>query len=474
MALRTPPAWLQAGSYTAENDRLTAQASYTTTGTVGLTSMAVTAQSSPNMTVNVATGWASIVGNFTTNMGAYLAYNDAVQVLNISTADPTNPRIDLIVATVSDAAYTGSSNQVVFQVLTGTPAGSPAAPALPTNSVSLATVAVAANATTVSQANITDTRVPAESNLVYAKPSQNVLINGGFDVWQRGTSGFTTGASYTADRWRLDTVSNTTIAQATLAAGLGSTYGLSITTSNATNSCSISQPIESVNIAPLRGQFVTFSFYASATVATTLSYAVQGSTTADNAAATFTTLTGGSGSVSLAANVPQRVTVTVQVPTTTASNGLRVRFTTSNNANGSTITVYNTQLELGQVASVFRRQQNTYAAELLACQRYYVQWPTIVGSVLGAGYAVGATAVRLIMTTPAPMRVLPTSISQSNLQVFSFSGGSLSSLSAPLIDNGSGNIVDTSFTCSGLTGGNTYLIRNAASGNGFLELVAEL
>jgi hypothetical protein len=165
MALRTPPSWLQNGSHPAENDRLSMQGIIATSGIIGSTSLAVTQAASPGMAVQVAAGWGAIVGNFTTNMGVYQVYNDAATQLTVTTANPSNPRIDRVVVTVNDAFYTGSTNNVVFQVLAGTPAGSPVAPAIPTNSISLATIAVAAGATTITNANITDTRTNITTNL---------------------------------------------------------------------------------------------------------------------------------------------------------------------------------------------------------------------------------------------------------------------------------------------------------------------
>jgi hypothetical protein len=85
--------------------------------------------------------------------------------LTITTADPTNPRIDLVCATVRDAFYSGANNDVIFQVIAGTPAGSPVAPSLPANSISLATVAVGAAVTQINTGNITDTRVDVTTNL---------------------------------------------------------------------------------------------------------------------------------------------------------------------------------------------------------------------------------------------------------------------------------------------------------------------
>jgi hypothetical protein len=165
MALRTPPSWLQNALHPAENDRLTMQAIWATTGIIGTASCAVTASSPAAMSVEVAQGWGVIVGDFQPNMGVYNFYNDATVVLPITTADPINPRIDRVVVTIQDSYYTGSADDVIFQVIAGTPAGSPVAPAVPTNSISLATVAVGATVTQINTGNITDTRVLATTQL---------------------------------------------------------------------------------------------------------------------------------------------------------------------------------------------------------------------------------------------------------------------------------------------------------------------
>jgi hypothetical protein len=165
MALRTPPSWLQNGSHPAENDRLSMQAIIASSGIINTSSLAVTQASTPAMAVQVASGWGAIVGDYTTNMGVYQFYNDAATQLTVTTANPSNPRIDRVVVTILDAYYTGASNTVTFQVIAGTPAGSPVAPSVPQNSLSLATIAVAAGATSITNANITDTRVSVTTNL---------------------------------------------------------------------------------------------------------------------------------------------------------------------------------------------------------------------------------------------------------------------------------------------------------------------
>lgn len=171
MALRTPPSWLQNGSHPAENDRLTQQALYASTGVIGSTSLAVSQSATPGMSVVVAAGWGTVVGNYQANMGVYAFYNDAPTTLTVTTADPSNPRIDLVCVTIEDSYYTGSADTVTLQIVAGTPAGSPVAPSTPTNSLPLATIAVAAGATSIVNGNITDLRVATTSNLVTGSTS---------------------------------------------------------------------------------------------------------------------------------------------------------------------------------------------------------------------------------------------------------------------------------------------------------------
>jgi hypothetical protein len=388
MALRTPPAWLQAGSYTAENDRLTAQASYTTTGIVGLSSMAVTAQASPNMTVNVASGWAAIVGGNATNQGAYLAYNDATTILTVTSADPSLPRIDRVVATVSDAAYSGSANQVVFQVLAGTPNASPTAPSIPTNAISLATISIAAASTTIAQTAITDTRVPADSSLVYSKPGANAVINGGMDIFQR-TGTPTTGIgitaasmSYTLDRWQAWTGAGLAATVSRQSAGLnGFQYCARVQRNSgqtATTDLVFAQTLETVNSVPLAGRTVTLSFYARAgsnfsAASNTLTVRVQSGTGTDESQ--YVGFTGNAFVVNQTATLNaawQRFTFTGTVASTATQLGVRFSVTPVGTAGANDYyEITGVQLEAGSIATQFNRSAPSIQGELAACQRYY-------------------------------------------------------------------------------------------------------
>lgn len=178
MTVRSVPIFLQAGSHPAEETRLMlggmlrastgsfaggAASSDPAHGVVRSTDLAVSQNGTPNMSVNVAAGGCFIRGTQNANQGAYHLWNDGTVNLAISAADATNPRRDLIIAQVRDAAYSGASNDARILVVTGTPAASPSDPSLSSypNALVLARVAVAAGATSIVTANITDLRTVA-------------------------------------------------------------------------------------------------------------------------------------------------------------------------------------------------------------------------------------------------------------------------------------------------------------------------
>lgn len=123
-----------------------------------------------NMSVDVAVGGGLIA---TSANVPYYGWNDAIENVAVTTADPTNPRIDTIVAYINlsaiSSASTNNPNALVFAVVAGTPAASPVAPSGGTIQtaigagnpyVTLANISVAAAAATIVNANITDTRSP--------------------------------------------------------------------------------------------------------------------------------------------------------------------------------------------------------------------------------------------------------------------------------------------------------------------------
>lgn len=148
-------------------------------------SMLAVIEQSPNaMGVYVGTGEAWIQGNW--------YENTAQKSLSLSTADVTYPRIDRIILRNT---ITGSRT-IVAMVLTGTPATVPLAPALTQTSdtweICLAEVAVAAGATTITNANITDKRSDVTlcgvASWRYAYMDD---LNPNLDTWDAGSQRIT-------------------------------------------------------------------------------------------------------------------------------------------------------------------------------------------------------------------------------------------------------------------------------------------
>ena len=89
-------------------------------GVVGFSDFQLTQNGTPNMTVNVAGGQIYIPGGSAANQGLYYGLSDATTNLAVAAANATNPRIDTVIASVADAAYSGGSNNWSLSVVTGT------------------------------------------------------------------------------------------------------------------------------------------------------------------------------------------------------------------------------------------------------------------------------------------------------------------------------------------------------------------
>jgi hypothetical protein len=112
-----------------------------------------------NMSVDVAEGSCFVTGTESTYQGIYHGENQGVQNVTLTAANVTNARRDLIVARIKDVEYgVAVTNAFTVEKIDGTPAGSPVDPTVPDNCIVLARVAVAANASSITNANITDLR----------------------------------------------------------------------------------------------------------------------------------------------------------------------------------------------------------------------------------------------------------------------------------------------------------------------------
>src|SRR5881394_806316 len=112
-----------------------------------------------NMSVDVAEGSFLVTGTESTYQGLYHCANQGVQNVIITAANVTNARRDMIVARIKDTEYgVAVTDAFSLEAIAGTPSGSPADPTIPDNCIVLARVAVAANASSITNANITDLR----------------------------------------------------------------------------------------------------------------------------------------------------------------------------------------------------------------------------------------------------------------------------------------------------------------------------
>jgi hypothetical protein len=158
MAELNPPQFLQQrNDHTAQGDRLSLGGLFLRGGIRDVSDLTVSAQSTPNMTVSVGRGHAYVAGTQDTNQGYYHCYNDGVITKTIGASSPTQSRIDLVVARVQDAFYSGAVNAWDVFVVAGTPGTPGARPSVPANCEELGQITIGTNATTITSTNISRT-----------------------------------------------------------------------------------------------------------------------------------------------------------------------------------------------------------------------------------------------------------------------------------------------------------------------------
>lgn len=102
----------------------------------------------------------------------------------------------------------------------------------------------------------------------------NVVHNGGFEVWQRGTnSGSLADDTYYADRWYvLSQNSDSKVSRVT--GTLGARYAANFDTNGASTRTGLAQIVEASDSIPYRGRSVRFQFKAKASASTAIRFAI--------------------------------------------------------------------------------------------------------------------------------------------------------------------------------------------------------
>ena len=223
-------------------------------------------------------------------------------------------------------------------------------------------------------------------------PSQaagkNVLINGAFDIWQRGTS-FATGSLaspyFVADRWqstRSGAASGATISRQTSGAPTGFQYYVRLqrdSGNTGTAAINLGQCVETSMSLPYANQTVTLSFYArvganyvSSANNVNLTFFTGTGTDQNNFSSSYTGVTQVLGTTATVTTSWQRFSYTITLASTvTEFEPLIYTQHTGTAGAADYLDITGVQLELGSVATAFTRAGGTIQGELAACQRYY-------------------------------------------------------------------------------------------------------
>jgi hypothetical protein len=325
---------------------------------------------------------------------------------------------------------------------------------------------------------------------VWNHGSHNYIINGAFDIWQRGTS-ITTASNqpYGADRWLVGRLpsGNATMTQETFgvgdieAVGFGDAQFFARTEFTSGTASGADQLLTSriEDVRTLAGSTATLSFWARVGSGT--------ESITPNLVQRF----GSGGSSAVVANASgvtvtttwQRFSGVISIPsisgkTIGSGNYLELRFQSANFTTGNTLDIWGVQLEAGSVATPFKRHAPSLQGELAACQRYYYRLsPNATTAPMGLGWNTNTTVARVYYQFPVTMRDKPTGVEQSGTASDYQVNTLTTAIACSSVPTHLGATTDSaymSFTvASGLTAGNGALIRSATT-NAYLGWSAEL
>lgn len=315
---------------------------------------------------------------------------------------------------------------------------------------------------------------------------KNLIINGAFDIWQRGTSTAHAASIFVADRWRGDQGAgggDYTTSRQNVSTGEPFNYCARITRTTTTTTPSyFYTAIESLNSTTAKGNVLTLSFYArkgSGFSGVLVAHIYSGTGTDQGTPHGFTNLVDNSSNINLTTSF-QKFTVTTSSALSSLTNQIGVTFNTVNQTGTPTndyVEITGVQLELGSVATPFSRAGGSIQGELAACQRYYVRLGGDSSyGVIGTGIMGSTTEASFVVPLPVTMRVAPTSIDFSTLRVTDFIGVNtpISSMSLTTSETTKFSARLYSSGLSGLTQYRPAFISNYNSSSGYLGFSAEL
>jgi|GEM_PF-3419253 len=283
-----------------------------------------------------------------------------------------------------------------------------------------------------------------------------LLINGNFDIWQRGTS--FTGSGYTADRWEAF-VGNPIINRVVNPFPTNAKYALEYNFNS--TSTTLQQQIENPNNVLLNKE-ITFSAWLVSDIPVTCVIRLRNETLGVNIQDKGISIT----------TTPTQFTFTYNASASwNVDDIILLRLFSSISDNSATITVGQVKFEVGEVATEFIPK--TEAEELRDCQRYYQRLQATSGTIqpyYGNGQAYSTTRALIVIPIFVPLRITPT-IAISALSLTTAVGG-LTPVTALSPTQSCSNVIKIDVTSSGIVAGNaTMLLGDSAS---YVELDAEL
>lgn len=324
-----------------------------------------------------------------------------------------------------------------------------------------------------------DKLTAAEMNtLLGLKRTTNHLINGGMDIFQRGTSVATTGG-YTLDRWYATSTSgNATVTQVTTAAALpaNARYAARLL-ANATTTLKFEQVIETANTIPLAGKtvmasaWVTASAAAMGDVTVTLYY----STSDDVApAGSWTSIDVGSLTSTTSA---QLLSKTFDIPSTARTLKLSFSHVTTITS-GQSFYIANAMLNEGTFVPPFQRAGSNIADELQLCKRYYhrlVSDPAATSPLAVSMFATyNASTIYSVYKLPNTMRIAPTVNASAGTIFRCYANATFLVSSAVAGGNSTTDSAEMVITVTGATTGQGGWLRFVPTANLYIEFSAEL
>jgi hypothetical protein len=248
---------------------------------------------------------------------------------------------------------------------------------------------------------------------------KNCIINGGMDIWQRGTT-FNSSSNFTADRWVVFPAAGTlNVTRSTdVPSSPYFTYSLQIAGVSSSGDI-LRQRIESAQVTAMAGQTVTLSVYAKSTAG---SAALKWNTQVPSVTDNFTTVVADqSGTFSASPSGSwTRYTATFTV-SANAVRGYELRIFRDSSSSSNTTLLTGVQIELGSVATTFTESGGTIQGELAACQRYYVRFGgSSLFESIGQGAFFSTTGAVVLVNFPVTLRVAATSIDYSTLGIHDY------------------------------------------------------